>query len=1163
MEWSVKITRNKYLGIRYFFWVLSCLVVAILIFAGCETASPKGASQSGAGQREVFDLEHITTERCIALLSKLGIEDVLPAPEANGVSVSGSPEQLRKVAVVLELVDAKENFVIESLGPASMVRALPSNSRIATALGGITIGTFANPPASNEQARGIIDIQGDSVLAILPARHWEQFLGLLARSVTETAAVPPPRGSQESTGQPHAMDASQTAIHTTSVQAETGTSTQEIVPPEADTAKMPDKARQHKEPEPGGLDRERSGPPVLDQEVLSADTKARDRTAPALSPAPDDSSVSMPKTVKLVLGPPKSTTEDAAAIAASSSVQFENGDDVLELALPEALTVSQLLDLAGKHLHLDYVYAPQTVGNQSVALKLHGGLQGEMRVKDLYTLLETVLKFNGLAMIRREQKLVTIVPAAEVLDADPQLIDAGGKMIQAGDTVVTRVFELRYVDGASVTNLLQNMKLGMAVSTAPEAHILFVTCYAHRMGRIEELVNMLDRPGRPKECRFRRLEYTAAPAVTEKVRTLAQQLQGIPVAAASTAGKPAGGSGAAGGPVYLDTDERTNRIVMIGYEEQLTFLEDLVNVLDVTQEDLRTPKTYTIKHMTAQEALGKLQESEALGPSSAGRPRMGASGTPSSATAGRALTEEPAVVVLEATNQLLVTATRQQHARIEEFLGYVDVLPEDLRTLQVYEIQHIEAQQVKTKLEELEMTGAGTAGSRKITAAPRPAAPPAASPPAISEVGTGGAVVQEPQIIVNESTNSLLVNATAEQHARIATIIGYVDRKTPEEEISYKIYPLENSSPAHVAGLLERLIHETAKDKKEGKVEEAVKAVKKEEQITIVPDPNTFSLIVYATEKNQRWIGDLAKSLDKRRPQVLIDVTLVEITRTDTFEYDLNLVASAEEAVIGNIGIEPIHRTDSKTRLEGSFNLLDQEGNPTGQAKAFYSDEKVQALLTAIQRKNYGRVLAKPKILVDDGQKGDISTTDETTYVKESIQIPNQGAPITTRDFEPIEAKIQLQITPHISEGDLLRLDVHLARGDFGTRPAEGAPPDKVTSEVTTTVFVPDNHTVILGGLVKLNQSKGGSKVPLLGDIPLVGALFRSVDNSDVEKKLYVFLKANMVRPYEEARLEDLQKMSEEHKKAFEESEAEFQKHEDIPGIKPQPMRPQRVLEEK
>ncbi len=75
-------------------------------------------------------------------------------------------------------------------------------------------------------------------------------------------------------------------------------------------------------------------------------------------------------------------------------------------------------------------------------------------------------------------------------------------------------------------------------------------------------------------------------------------------------------------------------------------------------------------------------------------------------------------------------------------------------------------------------------------------------------------------------------------------------------------------------------------------------------------------------------------------------------------------------------------------------------------------------------------------------------------------------------------------------------------------------------------------------------------------------ALFRSVDNSDIEKKLYVFLRANIVRPDEEAGLVDLQKVSEEHRKAFEKSEAEFQKHEDFPGVTPEPMQPERVLEE-
>ncbi|MFC1636956.1 secretin N-terminal domain-containing protein [Planctomycetota bacterium] len=943
---------------------------------------------------------------------------------------------------------------------------------------------------------------------------------------------------------------------------ETEPPVQEIIVPKIEIAPVPNEGHSPLENNPQEIEQVQFEPCVPNEQALPIDPPVQEKSIPAFPNTTEDSKPEVPKTVRLILELAKDKLDKSPVAVGADAVCFENGDDVLELSLPETLTLGQLLDLAGMHLHLDYIYSPQTVGNQSVTLKLHGGLNGEMRIKDLYTLLETVLKFNGLAMIRREQKLVTIVPIAEALSVDPQLVDVENRPIQAGDTVLTRVFKLQYVNATSVTSLLQNMKLGVAVSTSEEARILFVTCYAHRMSRIEQMVNMIDRPGRVRECRFRRLQFTLAPALAEKVRALAQEIQGIPVTVASQAGKEPKGSASVGArpPVYLDTDERTNRLVMIGHEEQLSLLEELVDVLDVTQEDLHSSKIYTIKHMAAQEALSKLQEIDIVGSSadSMGQPRTRASGK--SSPAGIGLTEMSAVV-LDATNQLLVKATRPQHDQIEEFLGYIDVSPDDLRTLQVYEINHVDAGQVRKKLEELNAVGIGSAASPRASMAVGTAKAKKGRISTQNEIGTAKALSREPQVVVNESTNSLLVKATADQHTQIKRIIDYVDCTMSEEELSYKIYPLENSSPAHVADILERLIHETTPDK-DGKVEKTTLLVEKKEQITIVPDPNTFSLIVYASQKNQEWIGTLTKSLDRRRPQVLIDVTLVEITRMDTFEYDLNLVANAKDAVIGNIGIDPIHKIDSKARIEGAFNMVDSEGNPTGQTKAFYSDKKVQALLTAIKRKNYGRVLAKPKILVDDGQQGEISTTDETTYLKEAIQIPEAGTPITTRDFEPVTASIQLRITPHIGEGDLLRLDVHLSRDDFGTRPQEGAPPDKVTSQVTTTVFVPDSHTVILGGLVKLNQSKGGSKVPILGDIPLVGGLFRSVDNSDIEKKLYVFLKANIVRPFEEAQLEDLQQISEQHQKAFEKSETEFQNHQNVPGIKPRPMKPKRVLNE-
>lgn len=196
---------------------------------------------------------------------------------------------------------------------------------------------------------------------------------------------------------------------------------------------------------------------------------------------------------------------------------------------------------------------------------------------------------------------------------------------------------------------------------------------------------------------------------------------------------------------------------------------------------------------------------------------------------------------------------------------------------------------------------------------------------------------------------------------------------------------------------------------------------------------------------------------------MLIDVTLVEVSRTDSFEYDLNLVAGAKDAVVGNLVIDSIQKTDTTSRLEAGFNLMDQDGNPTGKTQAFYSDEKVQALLTAIQRKNYGRVLAKPKIMVDDGQEGRIVTTDETTYVKESIQIPQTGTPITTRDFVPIEASIELQITPHISEGELLRLTVHMSRDDWKGLWSRESLYERPQSFVE--VVHPDDREVLIDGM--------------------------------------------------------------------------------------------------
>jgi len=762
-----------------------------------------------------------------------------------------------------------------------------------------------------------------------------------------------------------------------------------------------------------------------------------------------------------------------------------NANQIVKLDLPSQLDMIQLLDLVGEYLQLDYLYDPEKIKSQAITLRLHGKLQGQVRVGDLYLLLESVLKFKGFAMTCHEGNLVIIVPAADVLKANPDLIDGASKILDAGDMVVTDVFDLHHISVSAASTLLQNLQLSLAVTPVEGSQTLIVTCYAHQIERIERLLGIVDRPGAPREFRFRSLKYTLADSLTKKIQTLVSKLGGVSITVGTTpaaswprpggSGPPAGkpsppstGSMSADESVYLDADERTNRVLMIGRGDQLALVEKLVDSLDIAQQDLRV--------------------------------------------------------------------------------------------LKIYDVLHVEAQETKKKLQELEMIGEG-GRSRTISGA-------GAGKIATTEI-VEGALAEQPVVVVLEATNSLVINATEEQHARVEAMMAYLDAAARTETIPYEIYSLENQSPEDVAQVLEKIVQETVQDK-DGKLQTIVRNA--EEQIVIVPDKNTFSLIVYASRKNQEWIRKLIETLDRRRPQVLIDVTLVEIRKTDEFNFDLNLITSIHDLVETGGQTKQFYADQDTTVVgkllqTGRSHFLDFEVD-SGTGTGFYADEHINALLRAVQTKNYGRVLAKPKVLVNDNEKGTIKTAD-TTYVvtKSAIPViagtagPQNMLIETTVKYEAYDAGVTLEITPHISE-KVLRLEIKLNRSDFTGITVE-KPPDETSSDISTIVTVPDRSTIILGGMLRLNQTKSGSKVPILGDLPLVGGLFRSISNSDIQSKLYIFVRAEVIRPTEPCRQEDrdIDVLSRKNREAFEKHELEFQNYQDWPGLKPKPVDPKKVLE--
>ena len=1022
---------------------------ALTVFFHCSYvfAAEQGGA-SGLARYRVLALKHIPAEKGKEFLAEAQIGTVSQLPGGNALLVTAQHRELIKASAILRLVDSKESFVFETIYAASELEDMPSNEQIAAELGDVSIGTFLEMPEDGRKAKAIIDIHNGAVIAVAPAGQFERIIAAVKK--LRQSGVKRPPATELVEPQPAGPDTSEPFGRLLDLLAEAEKKTEKFVEPRKPAAR--DAALQ-KSPQIEPLKSER----------VPIEPAVAEKEAPGEVPE--------------MVYTPRSYDPNYGRIAEK---ELE-----LDLDLPEQLNIVDLMRLVGEYLELDYMYDPAKVKG-TVTLKL----RGPIKVKDLYPLLESVLKFKGFVMARKIN-LVTIVPAAEAAAIDPAFVDDETGQPLLGDVIITRIFRLKHIGTTSAKNLLESMGLGVNINTSlSEAKTLIVTGFAYRMGRIEELLQMIDKPGRKKQFRFRQLRYTVAEKLAPKIKTLADEIGTVSItvsaAPAKPAPKPVRGRRATPKPkpptaeptkptVYLDTDERTNRILMIGLDEQLNMVEALINMLDVEQQDLRALRLYEIQFVGAEEVIDKLG---AIG-------IISGTGTTS-------------------TQRSRTTPTRKGRA-----------------------------------------------------AAPgKPAAPTGAA--------AKEALTEEPQVVLIESTNSLLVNATAEQHARIAVIIGYVDVKPEEASIPYVIYPLENQNPEELADVLNQLILETTtKEDKSGKiVETQTQKRRMEEDIVIIPDPVTYSLIVYASKRNQQWISSLIKQLDQYRPQVLLDVTLVEITKTEKFDLDL------DAEVFSGL---PILSLSSTTGAIGGKSVT-----------AFYKSKDVDILLTALQEKGYGRILARPKLLVNDNEEGTIKSEEQTSVAEiRTIIIPGTGVAASTASqdvtFKSYNAGITLTITPHISKGDQLGLTITLTRSDFRLRDVTKittvvdekeetasypTPPDLLTSDVTTNVTVPDGATIILGGLERIRQSKGGTKVPILGDIPIIGGLFRTTSNQDDQSRLYVFVRATIIRPGEEVTgVSDIEMVSAKNRATFEKYETEMQQYEDWPGIKPKPMDPLKILE--
>ena len=283
----------------------------------------------------------------------------------------------------------------------------------------------------------------------------------------------------------------------------------------------------------------------------------------------------------------------------------------------------------------------------------------------------------------------------------------------------------------------------------------------------------------------------------------------------------------------------------------------------------------------------------------------------------------------------------------------------------------------------------------------------------------------------------------------------------------------------------------------------------------VIADVNTNSVIVVGDLAVQTLYEGLIRTLDQRRPQVVIETTLVMLDTSQNFSFgvEISKASGGDPRVLtfSSFGLSTADKTTGRLSLSPTI----------GFNGAVISADIADIVIQALKKTGRARVLSAPKILVTDNATGRIAST-----VQQPFQSVNASTTVATTSFGGfVEAGTAIQVTPHISNDDHLQLEYSIELSSFQGQAAQNLPPPRAQNTVESTVMLPNGHTIITGGLTREDSNNSVNAVPLLGELPVVGALFRNQVDTKANSTLFVFIRPTVLRDDE---FEDLKQLSEE-----------------------------------
>ena len=301
---------------------------------------------------------------------------------------------------------------------------------------------------------------------------------------------------------------------------------------------------------------------------------------------------------------------------------------------------------------------------------------------------------------------------------------------------------------------------------------------------------------------------------------------------------------------------------------------------------------------------------------------------------------------------------------------------------------------------------------------------------------------------------------------------------------------------------------------------------KSKDSYKIAIDELNNALIIAASSAVIREIKNVVSKLDRSRPQVLIEAVIAELSEDQARDISANLVYTSK------------NRGGYLTNFDGLLSSLLGAGlgSPTDESIASAVGQLPKStlgvagdfdrttgkgmglLIQALKTDGSTNILSTPSVVTLDNEEATLSVGEEVPFVTGSFSSINNNSsnsnPFTTVNRE--EVGVMLKVKPQISKGNAVRLEIE----QESSKVKSGEPGLQTTSKSTmqTNVMIQDGELLILGGLIEDQSDNTESKVPLLGDIPLLGRLFKSSNKSDSQTVLMMFIRPTIIRTAEDAR---------------------------------------------